>query len=141
MAVTALNVRPLKGSVTRDFVAGGALVTGNAFYIVSDGDVEATDANVVASAQGRGIVVSVADTSGGVTAAVAGDAVTGVTHGPVGGFTGLTPGATLFVSETTGEITHTAPTGAGTFTHPIGYAESATVAYIDPSVSVPVENS
>lgn len=140
MAVTAANVRPLNGSVIRNFQAGGNLTTGNAAYIASDDDVEITDANAAATSKGVGVVVAVADTSG-LTTAVAGDGVSLVVFGPVGGFSSLTPGAIQYLSETAGAITETAPTGAGTWTHIMGYALSAEVLFVQPGVSAPTSNS
>jgi hypothetical protein len=45
-----------------------------------------------------------------------------------------TPGAQLFVSTTTGAITATAPSGTGDIVQVVGYAESATTIYFNPSV-------
>ncbi len=141
MAVTALNVRPLQGVKRRDYQAGGALTVGDSVYIASDGDVEVTDANNATTTKAIGIVVSVADSSGGVTTAVAGDMVTVVVEGPVGGFSGLTPNATQWVSETAGEVTETEPSGAGTFSYAIGYAEAADRLYVQPAMAEVVTNS
>jgi hypothetical protein len=44
-----------------------------------------------------------------------------------------TPGAQLFVSTTTGAITATAPSGTGDIVQVVGYAESATTIYFNPS--------
>jgi hypothetical protein len=140
MAVTAANVRPLEGSVIKQFYAGGAIDVGDTGYIASDGDVEVTDANAAATVKGIGVCVAVGDTAG-ATAAAAGDAVSMVTFGPVGGFSSLTPGATQFISETAGAITETEPSGAGTWSHIIGYAMSATVLFVQPGTSAPTSNS
>lgn len=140
MAVTAANVRPLEGSVIKQFYAGGTNTVGNAGYIASDGDVEATDANAAATVKGAGIVVAVADTSG-LTVAASGDALSLVVFGPVAGFSSLTPGAIQYISETAGAITETAPTGAGTWTHVIGYALAADVLFVQPGTSAPTSNS
>lgn len=47
-----------------------------------------------------------------------------------------TPGAILYVSTTTGAITATAPNGSGDQIQPIGTAESATVIYFNPDLTV-----
>ncbi len=46
----------------------------------------------------------------------------------------FTAGQQLFASETTGAITATAPTTSGSFVQVVGYAESATTIYFNPSV-------
>lgn len=46
--------------------------------------------------------------------------------------TGLTAGAVYYASETSGEITTTAPSTSASIVRPIGYAISTTQLYIDP---------
>ena len=46
--------------------------------------------------------------------------------GRVEGFTGLTPGATVYTSPTAGGVTETRPVTAGDIVQPVGYAVSAT---------------
>lgn len=140
MAVTAANVRPLTGAQIRQYTAGGSLTVGNTAYIAADGDVEAGDANLAISAAVIGIIVAVADTTGATTAA-AGDAVSVCVFGPVGGFSSLNEGALQYVSETAGAITETAPSGAGTWTHVVGYAEDDDVLFVQPGVAAPTSNS
>lgn len=145
MAVTAANVRALEGAIKRSGVANATINMGDAYYIADDQDnilpkVAQADANVSAAlANARGIVVAVVRE--GETQAVAGDGVTLVTFGPVGGFSGLTPGARQFISSTAGGVTETAPTGAGTWTQPIGYAESDSVLFVAPGLAAPASNS
>lgn len=125
LAVTAANVRPLDGAVTRAFNLGGTLVPGEACYIASDGDIERADANVSAATAGaKGILVAL---QGGKATGVAGDRGTVVMFGPVAGFTGLTPGALGYVSNDVGKLED----AAGAFTRIMGYAESATVFFVD----------
>lgn len=140
MAVTAANVRPLNGAVIRQYDAGGSLTVGNAVYVAADGDVEAADANLAASAQAIGVVVAVKDTTG-LTTASAGDAVSVVTFGPVAGFSSLNEESLQYISETAGAITETAPSGAGTWSHIIGYAEQSTVLFVMPGISAATSNS
>lgn len=142
MAVTAANVRKLEGAIGRPVQAGGAATMGDAMYIAADDDWEIADANVSAAiAAARGILVEVPFKTPGGTTCADGDPIHVVTFGPVGGFSGLTPGGLLYLSNTAGQVTHTAPTGAGTWTSPIGYAESATVVFVNPGIAAPVSNS
>ncbi|MCC6454195.1 MAG: hypothetical protein IT328_04580 [Caldilineaceae bacterium] len=127
--VTAQNVRPLDGSVTRSFTLGAALAPGDAFFIASDGDIEKADGNVdAASARARGIVVAI---QGGKALGAAGDKATGVVFGPVAGFSGLTPGAQGYVSDNAGKIAD----AVATFDRFLGYCESATVFFVMPVLS------
>lgn len=140
MAVTATDVRPLAGSVIKQFQAGAAVATGNAGYIAATGKVSAARANAAATTKAVGIIVAVADSSGLTTAADT-EAISLVTFGPVGGFSSLTPGAIQYISSTAaGVITETAPAGATTWTHVIGYAMSATVLFVQPGTSAPTSN-
>lgn len=142
MAVTAANVRPLAGAITRKGRAGGNLTMGMPFYPASDGDWEAADANVTAAiAAGRGIIVEVPFKAPGGTTAVDGDEVTGVVFGPVGGFSSLTPGALQYISATVGTLTETAPTGATNWQHAIGYALDANTVFVMPGISAPISSS
>lgn len=129
LAVVPANVRPLDGSITRMFDLGGAMAPGDSFYIAADDDIERTDGNVsAATAAGRGICVAI---QGGKALGAAGDRATGVVFGPVAGFTGLTPGAVGYVSNDAGKLED----AAGAFTRIMGYAESATVFFVDPEIS------
>lgn len=143
MAIDASLIRidPLRSQVY-DADLGGNVNIGNAVYIASDNDIEATDANAAASAKAVGLLVQLATTIPGTTAGVAGMRGTYCYFGPVycSGW-GLTPGATYYVSETAGAITATAPSGAGTWTHTIGYAIDADTLMVMPDMRAPVSNS
>lgn len=139
MAVTAANVRALEGAIKRRYLAGGTVNMGDAVYLASDGDVEQADANTAASVEAIGVVVAGSDA--GETAFEAGDAVTVVTYGPVGGFSSLNEGVKQYVSETAGAVTETAPTGSGTWTKTFGYAEAAGVLFVNPDIEDASSNS
>ena len=47
-------------------------------------------------------------------------------QGRMGGFSGLTPGLTVYVSTTAGGVTQTKPTGAGEFAQKVGGAYTST---------------
>jgi hypothetical protein len=133
MAVTAANVAQLTGAMTRDYVATSATVNGNAVAVDSNSQIVKAKADTAATSAAIGIQVAVP--TAGATTSVAGERCTVVTLGPVGGFSGLTPGAIYYVdSNTAGEITATAPTGALVWAKSIGYAESATVLFVLPGV-------
>lgn len=125
LSFTAANIRPLDGAVTRAFNAGAASITpGDLVYIVSDGDVEVADGNgAQALARAVGIVTAI---QGGKASTAAGDRVTVVLFGPVAGFTGLTPGANGYVSDTAGDIAD----AVATYDRIVGFAESATVFFV-----------
>lgn len=134
MAVTAANVRPLEGALTRPRKAGGNVTMGMAVYQDSNGKVQAARTNAAATSEAVGILAAVNEP--GETTAADTEAVTVCTFGPVGGFSSLTPGAIYYVSDTTaGDITATAPNGAGKWVKSIGYAETATILFVMPGIA------
>lgn len=128
IAFTAANIRPLteNGAVLRKYTAGGTITVGHLVYIAADGDVERSDANAGDPAQ-QAIGVAV-ESYDGETTINANDPVTVCVFGPVSGFSGMTPGDTIWVSDTVGR----AADAAATFDRIIGYAESATVLFVNP---------
>jgi hypothetical protein len=135
ITTTAADIRPLHpAAVIRRYNAGGTVTPGQAVYIASDGDVEAADADAEASALAIGIVCGVG--AAGALSAAAGDRVDVCVFGPVTGFASMTPGAPVYASVTAGAMDHTPPAGAsGDFRHSIGYAESATTIFVNPSLN------
>ncbi len=129
IALTSANIRPLTGAVLRRYVAGAALTVGYAVYIAADGDVEHADANADGLEQVIGIVVAGYD---GETTIAAGDPVTVCVFGPVSGFSGMTPADTIWLSDTVGLVAD----AAATFDRIVGYAESASVLFVNPVRSV-----
>lgn len=115
----------LPGAIGRDYDAGGAGDLLDTVIIAADEDAEQADASTAAGAKMRGIVTSVA---GGKTSFAAGDRIHVVTYGPVAGFSGMTPGNTHFQSDTAGKLA----TAAGTNSHKAGFAESASVFFVNP---------
>jgi hypothetical protein len=59
-----------------------------------------------------------------------GERVDVVTHGPVAGFSSLTPGGLVFVSDTAGGL----DTATGTKGLVVGVAESASVVFVRPQI-------
>lgn len=140
ISVTAAVVRPLNGAVVRRGTAGGSGNLGAAVYLDGTNGWKLADADAEASSQGRGVVVGVNGNTA-LTAFVSGDEIDIVRQGPVAGFASMTPGGAVFVSTTAGAMDQTAPATAGDFPFAIGYAESASVLYVQPQITVPTVNS
>lgn len=138
ISLTAANIKPLTGAISRRGTAGATLTPGAFVYLDGANGWKLADADAVASAQGRGVVV--ADDSGS-TSFASGAVVDIVVFGPVAGYTGMTVGGAVFNSVTAGDLDQTAPALAGDFPFAAGWAESATVLFVQPQISVPVVNS
>lgn len=137
VTVTAANVRKLEGAVSRRGVAGATLTPGQFVYLDGTNGWKLGDADALASAQARGIVVS--DGNGSVSFA-SGQTVDIVVHGPVAGFSSMTPGGAGFVSTTAGAMDQTAPATTGDYPFAVGYAESASIFFVAPQSHVPTVN-
>jgi hypothetical protein len=119
------NASKLPGAFGRDVDAGGAGDLLDTVYIAADDDFEVADGNDADQAKARGIVTSIA---GGKTAFVAGDRIHVTFYGPVTGFSGMTPGDTLYQSDTAGALAD----AAGTNSHKVGFALTATEVFVNP---------
>jgi hypothetical protein len=130
LTFTAASVRPLiPSNVVKHTADAASMTPGHLVYLKSDGDVALADANAAASVEAYGIIVAI---EGGKSSTAIGDVVSVALSGSrVAGFSSLTPGARGYVSETAGDIADAAPSGAGTWTKSVGFAESATVFYLD----------
>lgn len=113
---TAANIKPLSGAVIRRGTLGATTAAGEIVELQSDGFWDPADAAAVVM-------------NGGIAlqAGAAGDKVDIVVFGPVQCLTGATPGAIVYASDTAGEPSET----AGTKSAVIGYAESATVLFVN----------
>ena len=127
ISVTAAQVRALteNGAVIRRYDAGGAITIGNAVYVAADGDVEQADGSAAGTARAIGIAVAHHDDT---TSIASGDPVAVCVFGPVGGYSGMTPGAKVWVSDTAGRLDD----AAGSSAHELGYSESASVVFVNP---------
>jgi hypothetical protein len=125
IAFTAAKISSLTGAIKRRYEAGGAITVGHAVYVAADGDVEEADGSAAGTAGAIGVAVASRD---GETSIAAGDPVTVVVLGPVGGYTDGTPGAKAWVSDDVGRIAD----AAGTSGHELGYWESANVLFVLP---------
>ena len=132
ITVTVASVRPLTGARIRRAVAGEALAYGDAVYVSSySGDlpvVSKTVGSAVATANPMG--VAVATPIEAATSIASGDPVDVLTDDPVFGFSGMTSGATLWVSDTAGRLSSVVGSKSGV----VGYAESPTVAFVRPGL-------
>lgn len=122
---TKVNTRPLTGFSSRKGLAGGTLEGGEAVYLDGANGWKPADADAAASANAKGVVVQKDVVSGG--------GFDIVTRGPMPGYSGMTPGVDYFVSTSPGEICPYADLGSGDYPCRIGWAESATVLFVDPA--------
>ena len=107
------------GSMDTSRPAGEALTLGEVVALHTDGEWYAANAIVGANLQVPGFGIVDQDT--------AEDAYANVhTEGEFDGFTGLTIGQEVWLAETDGTVTSTAPTTSGDFVQRIGVAISAT---------------
>lgn len=116
---TAANIKPLEGSIVRRATLGTTVSAGELVTEQSDGYWDPTDTS---AAQ---LTVAIA-----VQGGVVGDVVDLVVFGPVKCLTGATPGSLVYGSDTAGEPSAT----AGTKGLVAGYAESATVLFVQPQI-------
>lgn len=130
ISLTSRLVKPLPGAVIRPFVAGGSGNIGDVVYVDSNGYVQQADGSAEGTALGVGIVVAQGG-EGSLTYA-SGDALSVVVSGPVTGFSGMTPGSILYVSDTAGALAD----AAGTNEHKEALALSATEVLVVPSLEV-----
>ena len=116
---SAANVKPLEGAIVRKVQLGASVTAPSPITLQSDGKWDGTDTS---AAQ---LTVRIAMQSGGD-----GDWVDSVPYGPVVALSGATPGALVYGSDTAGLF----DTAAGTKSTIIGYAETATILFVDPQI-------
>jgi hypothetical protein len=117
---TARLVKPLKGAITRKATLGATTEAGELVTLQSDGYWDPS--NTTSAAQ---LTVAVAVQGGS-----SGDQVDIVTHGPVTALIDATPGELIYATNTAGEPGES----AGSKSTIAGYAESATVLYVQPQI-------
>jgi len=134
ISLTSTKIRTLEGALVRNYKTGAAVTVGYAVYLDSSGYVQHADANASeAAARAMGIVVQSKD---GETSVTSGDRCSVCVFGPVGGYSGMTPGEPVYNSATVGRLDQTSPTG-GVYVQAFGRADSATVIYVNPDVADP----
>lgn len=114
----AALIKPLEGAVIRRFTAGATVAAGELVDMQADGKVDPAD-TTAAVVIGTGVAIQ----AGGD-----GDVIDVVTFGPVECMTGATIGAIIHATDTAGEPGESAGTNAGK----VGWAESATVLFVNP---------
>lgn len=133
ITVTAASVRPLTGAIKRRAVAGEELTVGQVVYVSSYSGslpvVSKADGSAVSTANAFGIVVAGPPTSASTTIA-SGAPCDVVVFGPVAGFSSMTSGMTVWVSDTAG----VADSAVGTKSGVLGLAESPTVIFVRPGL-------
>ena len=112
---TAANIKPLGGAVIRRGIAGATVAAGEIVEMQSDGYWDPADASAVIL--NGGIAVQ---------GAASGGTIDIVMSGPVLCLSGGTPGAAVYVTDTAGEPGDS----AGTKSAVIGFAETATILYV-----------
>ena len=112
------DIKPLVGADIRKGTAGGVVTKGHPVTLQSDGYWDHCDTS---TAQ---LTVAVALQ----TTTAEGQVIDLVTHGPVQCLSGATPGVLVYGSDTAGAYDD----AAGTKSLIIGYAESATVLFVQP---------
>lgn len=113
------DVKPLEGAIVRRVTLGATVTAPSPITLQSDGKWDPTDTS---TAQ---VTVAVAIQSGGDT-----DRVDAVFFGPVVALSGATIGSLVFGGDDAG----TFDTAVGTKDTKIGFAESATVLFVQPEI-------
>lgn len=137
---TAANVRlvneneaiKLRGTV------GATITPGQPVYLDGTSGWKPADADAAASGLLRGLALS--DGYGSVSFAI-GTVIDIVVFGRVAGFSGMTPGANVYVSLDAGELTHTAPPDSGDFIVAAGWSSASDVLFVNPQITVPTANA
>lgn len=114
------DIKPLQGARIRRGTLGNTVTKGHPVTLQSDGYWDHTDTTTNAQ-----VTVAVA-----VQGGVSGDRVDLVTFGPIQCLSGATPGTLVYGSNTAGAY----DTAVGTKDTVIGYAESATVLFVQPQI-------
>lgn len=119
-----IDVSFMPNGVAADVIiatTGEALAAGDFVYITGTGTVMKADATSIAkAARGYVLVSSLTATQATVYFDESNSALTG-----------LTPGATYYLSATPGTITTIAPLASGNIVQPIGFASSATNVHVN----------
>jgi len=116
---TAEQIKPLDGAVIRRYTAGATIAAGEIVALMADGYVDPADTSAFTGACVVGIAIQ---------AAVAGQRIDVVTHGPVVCLTDGTAANLVYASDTAGEPSET----VGTKDVLVGFTESASVLFVRP---------
>lgn len=117
------------GCIDNPYTTSYAGAVGDTVYMHTDGTVKLAGAGLATPADRViGIVTAVFD---GSTDFASGTVVSVTEFGPVTGFTGMTPGALQYLSNTAGKIA----TSAGHYARIVGRALNATTLFLSPVLS------
>lgn len=132
LSVDQTLVTPGPGAIVERFTLGAAMTAGEAGNIdSSDGTVYEADANAAGRHRAHGVLITDNQGNGNTGGSYASGSDVGMcVFGKLYGFAGMTPGAPVYVSETAGTLTQTAPDGDNACE--VGYALSATVLMVCP---------
>lgn len=136
LTVTAAKVSadPMLGAIIRNFQAAATITVGKLVALDSNGKLTLADGNGTdATAKAVGVCVAVGNEYGETSVAANGYASVCV-HGVVYGFSGLTPGAYGYVSDTAGSIEDTT---SGTNSLNVGQAVAADAFFVRPGMIEP----
>jgi hypothetical protein len=128
ITVTKGKVRPLPLALSRNYIAGGSGSIGSPVYLDSAGKAVVADASLLATSLVVGIVVAVGNE--GKTDFVAGDPLSVCYSGPITGFSGMTPGQNMWLSDTLGRIAD----AAGTFATLVGVSIAPDIFMVRPQM-------
>ena len=134
ITVTSADVKLHEGTIRYNKELAETVTVGYAVSLDANGKLTVADANGT-EAVSRAVGILVATDDGEATAG-SGDRGTVVLLGPVGGFTGMTPGAPVFLSENAGRLTHTAPSSPSK-SRSIGFALDANTVFVNAEVTTP----
>lgn len=133
VTVTTTDVRPLGNALIRRAIAGEALALGDVVNITSYSGtlpvVSKAGGGAVATANPYGIAVAGALAN---TTIASGEALDVVVFGAVTGYSGMTSGNTIWVSDTSGRLSSVVGTKSGV----VGVAETPTTVMVRPSLHV-----
>lgn len=127
LETTLANIKPIGQCLVRRYLAGDVITPGAPVYISAANTVAEADASAVATSGVVGIALAPRNQG---TAYAAGDMVDVLTYGACQFVTGATAGKWIFLSDDVGTVSET----TGTKSTVIGFAESATVVFVNPNV-------
>jgi len=136
ITIDASKVRPLLGSITRQFVMAEASQCGRWAYVDASGQLNETDAAEAATSEGT-VVLIVAGSKQATDGAVAsGETVTAVVFGPVAmPGTALDPTTDYYLADTTSTVDGLMADAAGTVTRRCGRALESEVFFVNPDIA------
>lgn len=131
VTVTTTDVRPLTGAIVRRAIASAAIALGDVVYVSSySGDLPVVTkcaGGAVATCNPFGIAIAGAL---GNTSIATSEACDIVVFGPVTGYSSMTSGNTIWVSDTVGRLS----TVVGTKSGVVGVAETPSTIFVRPGL-------